>query len=164
MTKHQEPEPRNLTPEERLQHDIEELERGGGSKSVLRWAAIGVAALAIVLGLYYGSGANEPKKPVVKMRDGGVRIETIEPSQGKLSAPPARFRWESVNGRSDYILRILAKGEPKPIVERVVLESTVQLGADEVARLTAGREYIWEVKARAKDGKSLGTGRSYFDL
>jgi hypothetical protein len=35
---------------------------------------------------------------------------------------------------------------------------------EELGLLAPGHSYVWQVEARAKDGKVLGAGRGFFDL
>jgi len=164
MAKQPPSSPDEWTPEERMQHEIEELEGGSGWKGVLRWVLIVVVAVGIVAGLYITGGKRPKSTPTFSSRTPTVIIETEEPPRGKLASPPSRFRWESVSGRSDYLFRVMAKGVPQPLIERVVRENAAELTPDESARLVKGGSYIWEVEARSKNGKALAAGRSFFDI
>jgi len=154
--------PEKETHEERFQHDIEELEAGSGWKGILRGALIVGLALGAVLAVYFTVGKKPP--PPRLTTKGTVFIEPLEPARGKLSSPPTTFRWETVSGRSDYVFRLLEKGNPVPLAERTVRESKVSLLPDEAGRLARGKSYIWSVDARGSDGKILGSGRGSFDL
>jgi hypothetical protein len=165
MTKEPSTPPTELsTPEDRLQHDIDELERGMGWKGVVKWILIlGVAAAAV--GAFYKYAPKPEAKKTPKMTaKGGMVLDTLEPQNGKLSAAPSRFRWEGVTNRSDYTFKLMAKGDPIPLADRVVRDANVELQPLEASRLKAGGSYIWEAQARGPDGKILGTARGYFDL
>lgn len=150
------------SPEDRFQHDIERLEGGSGWKGIVRGLLIVVIAIGGVLAAYDSVG-KKPPPPRLNAK-GTMVIDTLEPATGKLDAAPTKFRWESVVGRGDYLFRVVEKGNPKPIVERPIRENMADLTTDELGRLVPGKSYIWQVEARAKDGKSIGSGRSYFDL
>lgn len=152
------------TPEERLQHDIEELEAGVGWKGVVRWIAILAVAVGAAALFYYNSPREDPKKAPRMTAKGGMMLEVVEPANGKLAAPPSRFRWESVAGRGDYTFKLMEKGVPIPLAERVVRENSAELLPHEASGLKAGGSYIWEAQARGKDGKILGTARGQFQL
>ena len=152
------------TPEDRLQHDIEELESGSGWRGTLRWLVIFLLAGVAVGAVYYiSSGKKEASAPRMTS-SGAFIIDTQEPARGKLAAAPVKFKWESISGRSDYLFQILPKGVPQAVVERPVRENFAELTADEAARLQKGTTYIWVVDARGKDGKVMGSGRSWFEL
>ncbi len=150
------------THEERFQHDIEELEAGSGWKGILRGVVIVGLAVGAVVAIYLTVG-KKPPAPRLSAK-GSVIIEPFEPQNGKLSSVPLTFRWEAVSGRSDYVFRVLEKGNPTPLVERTVRENKVSLLPDEAGRLARGTSYLWSVEARGSDGKVLGSGRGFFDL
>lgn len=152
------------SPEDRLQHDIEELESGMGWRGTAKWIAIFGVAAAVVIGVYLTVGKAEPTKTPRMTAKGGMVLDIVEPANGKLSLPPTRFKWEAVAGRSDYTFKLMAKGVPTAIVDRVVRESSVQLGDLETSQLKPGGSYVWEAQARDKEAKILGTARGYFDL
>jgi len=152
------------TPEDRLQHDIEELESGSGWRAVVRWLVVIVLALVVVGALYYTASGRKPAPAPRMTSTGSFIIETQAPPRGKLDTPPTKFKWESISGRTDYMFQILEKGVPKSVVERSVRENSAELTADEASRLIKGTTYIWVVDARGTDGKVMGSGRSWFDL
>ena len=154
--------PKIETHEDRFQHDIEELEGGSGFKGFLRGLVIIVLAVGVVVVMYFSAG-KKPPAPRMSAK-GTVMIDILEPAKGRLSLPPTHFKWESIAGRNDYMFRLLQKGNPKPLVERSVRDNSTDLSADEASRLVQGSGYIWEVEARTKDGKTLGSGRGFFDL
>jgi hypothetical protein len=165
MTKESSTPPTQLTtPEERLQHDIEELEHGMGWKGVVKWVLIVGVAVAAVVAFYMNAPKQDAKKTPKITAKGGMVLDTFEPQNGKLAAAPSRFRWEGVTNRSDYTFKLMAKGDPSPLADRVVRDANVELQPLEAARLRPGGSYIWEAQARGPDGKILGTARGYFDL
>ena len=94
----------------------------------------------------------------------GVPIEVSQPRNGSvLDAAPAVFAWESISGRSDYLFRLERDGAPAPLLERTSKTPKLELSEADAARLSAGR-YVWTVRARAKDGKVLGTGTGRFQV
>ncbi len=165
MAKHNQdpPEQQSTAPEDRLMHDIEELEKGGGWKSALKWVVILVVSVGAVWAASTFLGKGEKRTPKLT-KSGGVLIETYEPARGKLSAAPLKFRWESVQGRQSYVFRVIALGVPRPLVERTVPENQTTLMPDESSQLVPGGRYKWQVEARSKEGTTLGSGESFFDL
>jgi len=144
---------------ERFQHDVERLEKRGGFK----WVAILLLAGGAAVAAYYLSSSSKPLSPRVNAK-GVMVVDVLEPAEGRLAAAPARFRWESVAGRNDYMFHLLERGNPTALVERSTRENTAQLTAEELAKMVAGKSYVWQVEARAQDGRVIGSARGYFDL
>ena len=162
MTKADPPPPQEETSEDRFEHQIEELEGVGGPRRWGRWigGAILLAGIAAVLIFV----KPPPKTPGGSATKGIPQLDLALPRPGKLDSPPVQFRWESVSGKFNYSFRLNVLGGQTPLVEKTVKESTLDLTAEEAARLTKGRSYVWEVAALTKQGTKLAAGQSYFDL
>jgi len=94
----------------------------------------------------------------------GSPIELMEPRPTTLADPPARFAWESVTGRLQYVVRVYVKGSSTPVLEKLTTNSSIELTPDETARMPRGKKFTWTVVAQAKNGSTLGTGESSFKV
>ena len=94
----------------------------------------------------------------------GSPIELMEPRPTTLAEPPTRFAWESVTGRLQYVVRIYVKGSSTPVLEKMTINSAIELSPDESARMPRGKRFVWTVVAQAKNGSTLGTGESNFKV
>lgn len=156
--------PERETSEDRFLHEIEELEHPSGWGPKIRMLIVIVVVVAgVAAGVYVSSGKRQGRI-ATPTKGSGVTIETVAPLRGRLQAPPTRFQWESISGRDHYLFRVTARGEPKPLVERLVRDNKTELTAEEAASIVPGKSYAWEVVARTKEGATLGTGRSSFEL
>jgi hypothetical protein len=146
-----------------MEEEFRDLER----MSRPRWPL----ALAVVLlvgaatGAYFWLGRTPQQGSVARpLAMQGVPIDIAEPRNGSvLEAAPAVFAWESIAGRNDYLFRLEREGAATPLLERSSKTPKLELSEVDAGRLVPGR-YVWTVRARAKDGSVLGTGRGRFQL
>jgi hypothetical protein len=94
----------------------------------------------------------------------GSPMDVLEPKATTLADPPARFAWESVTGRLQYVVRVYVKGETMPTVQRMTTTTFVELTPDEQARMTRGKAFVWTVAAQGKDGTTIAAGQSSFKV
>ena len=154
--------PHDETSVERFEHELEALEGVGVKKRWGRWI-FGALILAGVVAAFFIFG--HPQKRMGVTAIGGAPVlELSEPRGGKLAAPPSRFRWESISGRSSYQFKLSLAGSPAPILDKTVKESTLDLTPEEKARMVAGSSYVWQVEAKDKTGRNLAAGKGFFDL
>jgi len=146
-----------------MEEEFKELEKMNRP----RWPlAIGVVLLVgAAVGAYFWLGRSpESGRAVSSAPVEGVRIEISQPPNGSLlEGAPAAFVWESIAGRNDYLFSLMLESAPTPILERSSKTATLELSEEDAQRLGAGI-YVWTVKARAKDGKILGTGTGRFRI
>jgi hypothetical protein len=94
----------------------------------------------------------------------GTPIDVVEPKGVTLAAPPARFAWESVTGRLQYVVRIYVKGSSTPVLERMTTDNAIDLTADDQARMPRGNSFVWKVVAQGKTGSTIGEGQATFKV
>jgi hypothetical protein len=95
---------------------------------------------------------------------GAAPIDMSEPRGTTLSEPPARFAWEAVTGRFQYIARVYVKGTSDPIIERATTEAWFEPTPEERARMQKGKAYVWTVIAQAKNGSTTSAGQAQFKV
>lgn len=131
-----------------------------------RWALL-VAALVLigaVAGAYYWSTTSRAERLAPPVPIEGVLIEVSQPRAGStLDVAPQMFGWETVAGRDHYLFTVKLEDAPAAVIERSSKSSTLTLTQDEQKLLGSGN-YIWIVRARAKDGTVLGTGHGRFRI
>ena len=147
---------------DRFEHEIEELEGATGGRKWGRWV-LGIIVLAGAIALLVLMPESQ-KSPLSSAVRGAASLDLMEPRPGKLSSPPKQFRWESVSGRQSYSFRLSVMGSQSPLIDRTVKDVSIELSAEEFAKLTPGHSYVWQVEALAKQGQKLAAGQSYFDL
>jgi hypothetical protein len=155
--------------EDAIEHLEEEIARLEG---VTRWgrpiriATLVICLVAAVAGLAWFVVSPPPitSGRASATSSTGSPIELMEPRPTTLSEPPARFAWESVTGRLQYVVRIYVKGSTSPVLEKLTTNSSIDLTPDETARMPRGKRFVWTVVAQAKNGSTLGTGESSFKV
>jgi len=153
----------DLHPETALEHMEQEFHDVEGDKAGgkgLRWA-IGILGLAAVVAVFWFFPSVEKEAPAVA---GGLVIQTLEPRGGTLAESPAGFRWESITGRYDYVVKVFVEGGATPLLDRQVREPMLRLTQEERAQLQRGKSYVWTVTARRVDGSAIGIGKAKFQL
>jgi len=132
----------------------------------LRWSAL-VLVLAGIIAAVVWMVASPPPTTSARMSyipSAAEPIEVSEPRGVALKEPPARFAWESVTGRLQYVVRVYVKGTSVPVVERVVTTPSLELTPEERARIPHGETYVWTVIAQGKDGATIGAGEATFKV
>jgi hypothetical protein len=94
----------------------------------------------------------------------GMSIEVVEPKGATLAAPPARFAWESVTGRLQYVVRVYVKGSSNPVLERRTTGTSLELTADDQALMPRGNSFVWKVVAQGQNGATIGEGEATFKV
>jgi hypothetical protein len=149
-----------------LEEEIKELETDNPWGRVVRWAA-GVIILVAVVAWIVWLVASPPASTSARMAyvpSNAAPIEMSEPRGTTLDEPPARFAWESVTGRFQYIARVYVKGTSDPIIERATTTSWFEPTPEERARMKKGKSYVWTVIAQAKDGSTTSAGQAQFKV
>jgi hypothetical protein len=142
-------------------HEVEELE-GVGSKAKWVKGGIFLVVLLAVIGAIWWAQKLPGEERVVT--DEGVRIALVEPAGGSLAQAPVYFKWQSVTGRYQYVLRIGTAPGQADVLEKFVKKDSVSLTDEEAAKLTPGRTYHVKVWAVDREGKKLGHAEGRFDL
>jgi len=159
-------EPHHEDAIEHLQEEIARLEGVTRYGRPLRIAALVIFIVAAVGGLAWFVVSPPPitSGRASATSTTGSPIEMMEPRPTTLADPPARFAWESVTGRLQYVVRIYVKGSTMPVLEKMTTSSAIELTPDEIARMPRGKRFTWTVVAQAKNGSTLGTGESSFKV
>lgn len=147
-----------------LDHMLEEVREmeGVGSKAKYFKAGGFVIVLAIVIAaVWYFQQRPIERQAVV---DEGVQFSISDPQMGRLMQKPTYFKWQSVSGRSQYVLRIGTDVGQADVLEKYIKKDSVSLTETEAAGLTAGRTYHVKVWALDKSGKKIGHAEGKFDL
>jgi len=117
-----------------------------------RWAAVGVSAAAVILGLWLimpRAGTVAP--PLVLTGDDAVRgaaVTAVAPVAGVPKAP-AFLEWRSAGDGMEYRVSLSGKS---PLLTASTRETRLALPEDVRARLKAGAAYTWQVQAFKADG------------
>jgi hypothetical protein len=148
-----------------LEEEIKNLEGVTRFGRPLRIGAFVIVTVAAVAGAIWWVSSPPPitSSRASYVTTTGSPIEVVEP-RGNLAYPPARFAWESVTGRLQYVIRVYVKGENTPIVERMVTSSFVELTPGEQARIPRGKTFVWTVVAQGIDGSTIGAGQQTFKV
>jgi len=151
---------------EHLEDEIKRLEGVTRWGRPLRIATLVIGLVAAIAGLAWFIVSPPPitSGRASAMTSTGSPIELMEPRPTTLPDPPARFAWESVNGRLQYVVRIYVKGSATPVIEKMTTNSSIELTPDETARMPRGKKFTWTVVAQAKNGSTLGAGESDFKV
>jgi hypothetical protein len=149
-----------------LEEEIKALEGVTWWGRPLRIGALVIGLVALVGGIVWFVTSPPPTTSArtAYAPTTGSRMEVMEPKATTLDEPPARFAWESVTGRLQYIVRVYVKGGSVPIVERMVTSPSVELSSEERARMQRGTSFIWTVVAQGKDGSTISAGQSTFKV
>jgi len=144
------------TPEEVLEHGIEDLER-----PMLRswgiWAASVV--FAAILG---GAGALTVLAPGREAARVMSNVALTEP-RGTLDQPPRIFRWNAVPGATSYIVAVAEIGSGEVALLRPARDVLIAPSDVEGANLMPGR-YNWSVEALGSDGTTVARGEASFAI
>ena len=154
--------PEYETPEDRFEHDIEELEAPPWRKNKT------TVIVALIIFVVVGSGITylfmTEKKQVKSVGPVVMQIDVLEPRPGKLGNTPTKFRWESVSNTKYYSFVLSGKGASSMLIQRASNVPSITLTQDELSRLVKGASYVWTVQAYSDIGKVLGRSESAFDL
>jgi len=158
------PAPRPDSAASSIEHMEEEFRALEGTRS--RWIIWlgGILLVAAGSATYYWLADRTPVRPTRARTTTGVVIDLAEPRAGKLDQPPTRFAWESIAGRHDYHFVLTVEGDPMPLVDRAVTNTSLDLKPEELARLAPGKWYSWSVTARQRDRRILAAGQSRFQI
>lgn len=146
-----------------MEEEFRDLERMSRPRWPLALAMVLLVGAAVGAYFWLGRPARHtaPARPLAVQ---GVLIEVAQPRNGSvLDAAPAVFAWESIAGRHDYVLRLERDGSAAALLERSSKTPKLELSGVDAVRLVPG-DYVWTVRARAKDGKVLGTGIGRFRI
>jgi hypothetical protein len=150
-----------------LEEEINELESVNPWGRAVRWGAGIIIVVALVTWVVWLVASPPPSSSASRMSyvpSGVASIDVSEPRGTTLDEPPARFAWESVTGRFQYIARVYVKGTSEPVVMRATTTAYWDLTPDERAKLARGKTYVWTVVAQGKDGANIGAGQSSFKV
>lgn len=150
------------SPEERFEHDIEELESPSWRKNKTQLVALMILVVVAAALIFWMAQREKPK--ITQAGPAVTQIDVIEPRPGKLSNTPTKFRWEALSGTKYYAFSLSGKGAPSPLVRRSPSNPTVTLTPDEQNRLVKGSSYTWMIESFSDTGKILGRGEGAFDL
>lgn len=146
-----------------LAHMVDEIKEVEGLTGKGRWIRRIVVVLVVAIGVYAVWYAQQHAPATVVTRAEGVALTVYEP-MGKLTFPPKYFRWQSVTGRSQYVLAVGTAPGKSDVLEKTVRSDSALLDEGEVKVFTPGRTYHWSVKALSKAGKTIGHGEGSFSL
>jgi hypothetical protein len=149
-----------------LEQEIEELESVNPWGRGVRWAA-GIIIVASVITWVVWLVASPPGTTSSRMAyvpSGASPIDLSQPRGTTLDEAPARFAWEAVTGRFQYIARVYVKGTSDPLIERATTTAYFEPTPEERARMPKGKSFVWTVVAQAKDGSTMGAGQAQFKL
>ena len=154
--------PQDETPEDRFEHDIEELEAPPWRHNAK------LIVIMIVLVVIVGAGVTylfmTEKQQVKQTGPVVMQIDVLEPRPGKLGNTPTKFRWEGVSSTKYYSFSLSGKGAQSALIQRATNAPSVTLTPEELNRLAKGASYVWKVEAFSEIGKVLGRCESSFDL
>jgi hypothetical protein len=155
--------PQDESPEDRFEHEIEELESSSFRHNPTLIVAVLVLIVIVGAGITYLFMTEEKKRvkptgPVV------MQIETLEPRSGTLSNTPTKFRWETISATKYYSFTLSGKGAQSALLQRATVSPSVTLTPEELNRLAKGASYTWKVEAFSDTGKVLARGEAAFDL
>lgn len=147
-----------------LDHMLEEVREIEGVGSKAKWfkAAGFIIVLALVVAAVYYAQQRPVDRPAVV--DEGIQFSLSEPPMGRLLQKPTYFKWQSVSGRDQYVLRIGTEPGQADILEKYLKKDSVSLTDVEAAKITPGRTYHVKVWALDKTGKKIGHAESRFEL
>jgi len=150
-----------------LEEEIKALEGVTRFGRPIRIGAFVIIALAVIGAIVWWVLSPPPITTPTRtsyVATSGTPIEVVEPRGATLDDPPARFAWESVTGRLQYVVRVYVKGATTPVLERMVTTSSFELTPGEQARIPRGKTYVWTVVAQGKDGSTIGAGQATFKV
>ncbi len=150
------------SPEDRFEHDIEELESPSWHRNKTLIGLVLVIVVLVGAGITYlfmtETKQVKPMGPIV------MTIDMLEPRPGKLSNTPTTFRWETVSKTKYYSFVLSVKGTEANVTQRSTNTPSVKLTPDELSRMIKGKSYTFKVQAFSDLGAILGRGESSFDL
>ena len=148
------------TPEEVLEHEIEELERNTLNSGRI-WA-IALLGLVILAGAAF----------LITRWDNQLqpgRARAFNPETMRLIEPRGEvddalvFRWDKVEGAASYIIQVRFADRDEIELLRPVRETFLQPSESEASDLTPG-SYTWSVEARSSTGTLIGYGEGAFTV
>lgn len=147
-----------------LDHMIEEVREFEGVGSKAKWFKAGgfVVVLAIVVAAVWYFQQRPTDRPVIV--DEGIQFAISDPQMGQLTQKPTYFKWQSVSGRYQYVLRIGTEIGQADVLEKYLKKDSISLTEAEAAALTRGRTYHVKVWALDKAGKKIGHAEGKFEL
>ncbi len=147
-----------------LDHMLEEVKEIEGVGSKAKWFKLAgfLVVLAIVVAAVWYSQQIPVERPAIT--DEGIQFAISAPPMGGLIQKPTYFKWQSVLGREQYVLRIGTAPGQADILEKYVKKDSVSLTEAEKLNLTPGRTYYVKVWALDKAGKKIGHAEGKFDL
>ncbi len=150
------------SPEDRFEHDIEELESPSWHRNKTLIGLVLVIVVLVGAGITYlfmtEKKQVKPTGPIV------MAIDVLEPRPGKLGNTPTKFRWETVSKTKYYSFVLSVKGTDFVVTQRASNAPSLSLTQEELNRLTKGQSYTLKVQAFSDTGAILGRGESSFDL
>ncbi len=150
------------SPEDRFEHDIEELESPSWHRNKVLIGLVLVIVVLVGAGITYlfmtEKKQVKPTGPLV------MSIDVLEPRPGKLSNTPSKFRWETVSKTKYYSFVLSLKGTDMVLTQRASNTPSVTLTPEERDRLLKGKSYTFKVQAFSDTGSILGRAESSFDL
>ena len=146
-----------------LEDEIRSLEGAKSWKRRLGWGAV-ILLLTAGIALIVWRSVNPPPSAASYIPWAPLNIDVTAPPRVLLDAPPSHFGWDSIAGRYQYLFRVYVQGTSDPFLERVVTSPSLDLTADELARIPRGKSFVWTVVAQGRDGAPLAAGQSTFDL
>lgn len=147
-----------------LDHMLEEVNEIEGVGSKAKWFKLAgfLVVLAIVVAAVWYSQQIPDERPAIV--DEGIQFSISDPPMGRLIQKPTYFKWQSVSGREQYVLRIGTAPGQADVLEKYVKKDSVSLTEVEKLNLTPGRTYHVKVWALDKAGKKIGHAEGKFDL
>lgn len=149
-----------------LEQEIEELESVNPWGRAVRWAAGIIIVVSVITWVVWlvASPPGTTSSTMAYVPTNASPIELTEPRGTTLSDPPAKYSWEAVTGRFQYIARVYVKGTSDPLIERATTTAYFEPTPEERVRLPKGKTFVWTVIAQAKDGSTMGAGQAQFKL
>lgn len=95
------------------------------------------------------------------LRSPALKLELLEPV-GKISRPPAIFRWTPVLHAEDYRLELIDDSLQPVYSSGTYLVTEHAIPAEVRAMIVRGRTYVWSIKALDGDGNLLLSESGHF--
>jgi hypothetical protein len=104
------------------------------------------------------------ERPVVRGATGS-EIKLIDPKKGEaIPARDVKFRWEAVPKASRYLVDLFGPSLEKILSSKPVSEPSLDLPADMLRALIAGKTYFWRVTAVMEEGQEVVSKLSEFSI
>ena len=153
----------NESPEDRFEHDIEELEAPSWRKNKTQLVALIVLLAVAVIAIVWVANQERAKSPKAGAPE-IMTMELLEPLPGKLSNTPTKFRWETISGTKYYAFTISPKDGDSVLIQRAPSNPSVTLTPEELGTLSKGAAYTWTVESYSDIGKVLAKAKGSFEL